>query len=266
MNKYLQIFKISLQQEFVYRLNFIMWRVRNVFSIVLVFFLWDSVFADPKRIVFGYDRAKILTYVFGLIFIRSIVLSIRSIDVAGEISRGEATNLFLKPVNYFKYWFTRDLSSKSLNLVFAIFETVTLYFILKPEFFFQGNFLYFSLFLISLISAAILYFLLVFLFSLPTFWFPQQPWGFIFLLIVFTDLFGGGVFPIDILPHGFQKVVFMTPFPHLLFIPLEIYLGKFSYLTSLLFLTASSVWIILLTLLNRIIWNLGLKSYRSERR
>ncbi len=62
--KYISIFKISFAQEFAYRLNFIMWRVRNVMQILLLFFLWTTVFSDPARVVFGYDRAKMLTYVF----------------------------------------------------------------------------------------------------------------------------------------------------------------------------------------------------------
>ena len=49
MKKYWSIFKISFEQEFAYRLNFILWRVRNVFQILLTYFLWSTVFADPRR-------------------------------------------------------------------------------------------------------------------------------------------------------------------------------------------------------------------------
>jgi len=266
MKKYLQVFKISFQQEFAYRVNFIMWRVRNVLQIFLIFFLWDTVFADPERIVFGYDRAKILTYVFGLIVMRSVVLSTRSIDMPGEIARGDITNLMLKPINYFKYWFTRDLSSKALNLAFAAVEGVFLYFILKPQIYFQNNIYYLSLFILSLAGAIILYFLLVFLFSTPPFWIPHFAWGFMFLLFVFTDLLGGGVFPLDIFPQSLQNLVYLTPFPYLLFIPVEIYLGKFGMTLSLKFLAVSFLWILVLAFINKKIWSLGFKAYRAEGR
>lgn len=128
MKKYLELFKISFQQEFVYRLNFIMWRVRNVLQIFLVFFLWDTVFSNSQRVVFGYDRAKILTYVFGLVLVRAFVLSARAVDVGGEVARGDLSNYLLKPISYFKYWLTRDLSSKALNLIFAVFETTALFY------------------------------------------------------------------------------------------------------------------------------------------
>ena len=101
-----------------------MWRVRNVLRIFLVFFLWDSIFSDPGRTLFGYDRSKILTYVFGILIVRAFVLSARAADVAGEIANGDLSNYLLKPVSYFKYWLTRDLSSKVLNMGFAGVEAV----------------------------------------------------------------------------------------------------------------------------------------------
>ena len=139
MKKYWSVFKISFQQEFAYRLNFIMWRVRNVLQIFLIFFLWDTVFSDPSRSVFGYDRSKILTYVFGVIIVRSLVLSARGMDVTGDIAKGDISNYLVKPISYFKYWFTRDVSSKALNILFATTEFFVLYLFLRPPFFFQAD-------------------------------------------------------------------------------------------------------------------------------
>jgi ABC-2 type transport system permease protein len=124
MRKYRQVFKISFQQEFAYRVNFILWRLRNVLQIFLVFFLWDTVFSNPGQQVFGYDRKKILTYVFGLLVVRAFVLSSKVSEIGGEISRGDLSNYLIKPVNYLKYWFTRDIASKGLNLSFALVETI----------------------------------------------------------------------------------------------------------------------------------------------
>ena len=92
MNKYLQVFKISFAQEFAYRFNFIMWRVRNVLQIFLVFFLWSTIFSDPDKVIFGYNKDKILTYIFGIMIMKALVLSARVVDVSGEISRGDLTN------------------------------------------------------------------------------------------------------------------------------------------------------------------------------
>ena len=81
MRKYLNVFKISFAQEFAYRLNFIMWRVRNVLQILVLFFLWTTVFSDQGRVIFGYDKAKILTYVFGVLIVRGVGFSGGAVEI-----------------------------------------------------------------------------------------------------------------------------------------------------------------------------------------
>jgi ABC-2 type transport system permease protein len=267
MKKYLSVFKISLQQEFAYRVNFIMWRVRNIMQIFLVFFLWDTVFSDSERVIFGYDRAKILTYVFGLLIIRAFVLSARAVDVAGEVSSGDLSNYLVKPVNYFKYWLTRDISSKVLNLGFATIEAVILYFVLKPPFFLQTNPIYFLGFLISLVLAVFIFFVLLFITSAVPLWMPELAWGAQFLMIVIvTEFLSGALFPLDILPTVLQNILNLTPFPYLIFFPLQIYLGKMSSLAIIKGLSISLFWAIMLWFSLKIIWAKGLKVYQAHGR
>jgi len=266
MDKYLAIFKISFAQEFAYRLNFVMWRVRNIMQFFLIFFLWDTVFSSPSTQIFGYDRPKILTYVFGLIIVRSIVLSARSVDIAGEVSRGDLSNYLVKPINYIKYWLTRDLSSKLLNLSFAMFEAVLLFIVLKPPFFLQTEALQLTFFVFSIFTAILLFFLLMFLFSMFALWYPDQAWGASFLLFIFVDFLGGGVFPLDVLPVNFQNILYLTPFPYLLFSPLQIYLGKLDTLLTVRNVLIGAIWVAILSVMVNKIWRLGLKVYRSEGR
>ncbi len=266
MKKYLSVFNISFQQEFVYRLNFIMWRVRNILQIFLIFFLWDTIFSQPGRVVFGYDRAKILTYVFGLAIVRAIVTSSRIIDVAGEISDGTLSNYLLKPVSYFKYWFTRDIASKALNLIFAVFEITVLYFILKPPFFLQSNPFILVLFLVSLVEGILIYFFLLFIFDMFAMWYPEQAWAPIFFLYIFVEFLGGGLFPLDILPAVIQKALYLTPFPYIYFMPLQAYLGKLGTAVSLQGVLVAGIWIIILAITLRKLWQAGLMVYKSEGR
>ncbi len=267
INKYLSIFKISFQQEFVYRLNFIMWRFRNVMQIFLIFFLWSSVFSDPTRIVFGYDRGKILTYVFGILLLRAIVFSSRTVDVTGEIASGDLTNYLLKPINYFRYWFTRDLSSKALNLSFAIVESTLLFLILKPPFFLQTDPTIIFFFASSLVMAVLIYFSLLFLTSMITFWAPSSGWPaqFLFIAIV-TEFLSGAVFPLDVMPVLFQKVIHFLPFQYLLFFPLQIYLGKVNFSTMLSGVVIALVWTLILLIVVNWVWKKGVKNYAAEGR
>jgi ABC-2 type transport system permease protein len=264
MSKYLQILKISFQQEFTYRLNFIMWRVRNVIQILVFFFLWSSVFSVQGSNYFGYDKEKIIAYAFLLIFVRAIVMSSRSVDVAGIISNGELSNLLIKPVNFFKYWITRDISSKSLNIIFSIFEIVILFLILKPNIFIQTNFFQIILFIISLLIAALIFFCIAMLTSFIPFWIPEVSWGAQFLVIVvFVEFLSGAFFPLDVFPEAVFKILRFTPFPHLIFVPIKTYLGVESLSTTLGSLSIGLVWSLILWILMKRVWQKGLKIYEA---
>jgi ABC-2 type transport system permease protein len=267
LNKYLSIFKISFQQEFVYRLNFVMWRLRNVMQIFLIFFLWSAVFSDPTRIVFGYDQGKILTYVLGILILRAIVFSARAVDIPGEISTGDLSNYLLKPVGYLRYWFTRDLSSKTLNLSFAFLETIILFLILRPPFFLQTNPSTLFLFTISVLLAVLLYFSLIVLVSMTPFWAPSSGWGAQFLFVgIVTEFLSGAVFPLDVMPSLFQKTFHFLPFQYLLFFPLQVYLGKINLDMVLSGIIVEFVWVAIFVYLVNVVWKRGIKRYAAEGR
>lgn len=195
MRKYFQIFKLSLISEFSYRFNFILWRVRNVLQILVVFFFWNNVFGGQNEDLFGYNKEKILTYVFGVLVLRAIVLSARAVDVAGEISSGNLTNFLIKPLSYFKYWFTRDIASKTLNLGFSLLEIVLLYFLIKPPIYIQSDPLTILGFLISLFLAVVLFFVILFLVNCVSFWMPENAWAAQFLFIgIILEFLAGGIF------------------------------------------------------------------------
>jgi ABC-2 type transport system permease protein len=264
MKRYLTVFRISLQQEFVYRANFVMWRLRNILQFLLIFFLWDSIYAQPQREVFGYDKAKILTYIFALLLVRAFVLSARGIEVGGEIANGSFTNYLLKPISYIKYWLVRDLSSKALNMLFATLEFGLLYLLIKPSFFLQTNPVFVLGFLISVAIAMLIYFLLLFVVSMPSFWYPEGAWGFQFLLTaVFVEFLSGAIFPLDVLPQNIQKLINLTPFPYLIFYPIQIYLGRVDRAMFIKGFAISAIWLLLLLYILKILWNRGLKVYQS---
>lgn len=264
MKKYLSIFKISFQQEFAYKFNFIMWRLRNIMQILVFFFLWSAVFEVNKGEVFGYTEDKILTYGFVLILIRAVALSSRSVDVAGQISSGELSNLILKPINYFKYWITRDLSSKLLNAIFAVFEISILIMILKPPIFIQTNVLYLFLFLISLVISMFIFFNILMLTNFVPFWAPEVSWGAQFLVIVVVvEFLSGSFFPIDVFPTAIYNFLKITPFPYLIFAPIKIYLGNFSIAQSVWSLVIGGGWAIALWLIMNSVWKKGLKVYEA---
>lgn len=233
-------------------------------QIFVAFFLWDKIFADPGTIVFGYDRSKILTYVFGIIIIRALVLSARAMDVSSDIAQGDLSNYLVRPISYFKYWFTRDISSKALNISFAFFEFLILYLILKPPFYFQQNLAILGAFALSIVIAILIYFFLLFIVSSVPFWSPELGWGsHFFVTIILIEFLSGALFPIDILPLNVQSIIMALPFPYLIYFPLQVYLGKISGIFLIKGLYISLAWVFALFFTMKFVWKKGLRAYEG---
>lgn len=260
MDKYLSVFKISLAYEFVYKLNFIMWRLRNVIQILVFFFLWSSV--DPTY--FGYTQSSIMSYVFLLILIRSIVMSTKSTDVSGFVSSGDLSNYLLKPISFFKYLLSRDVPTKIINITFSLFEISVLYLILKPNLFIQTDIFQILLFILSLIIAGFIYFSIIMLSNSAPFWVPEIGWGVQFLVtVIFVEFLSGAFFPLDVFPKPLFEFLKLTPFPYLVFIPIQTYLGNVSMVETAKNIIIGGLWAIILWIVMNKVWKKGLKVYEA---
>lgn len=264
MKKYLSIIKISLAQELAYKLNFIVWRIRNIIQILVFFFLWTSVFADSYKNLFGYSKEMIVAYTFLLIFIRALVLSSKSTDASGHISNGDLSNYLIKPISYFKYLITRDISTKLLNITCSFFEIIILLFILRPNIYLQTNPVNLILFLISIFIAMFIFFNIVMIANSVSFWVPELGWGAHFLiLVVMVEFLSGAFFPLDVFPNIVLNLLKLTPFPYLVFVPIKIYLTESNIVENLVSIVVGGTWSVVLWFLMNNIWSKGLKRYEA---
>jgi len=266
LKKYLQIFKVTLESVFVYRLNFVMWRVRVVMRLLTIYFFWLAVFSNSSEIL-GYDRRLMFTYVLGASVLGNLVMASRSIDVGGEISTGELSNKLLKPLNYFRYWFARDLADKLVNICCAIAEFFLIFLILKPPVVLPSNLNQFFIFLASGILGMLIFFYLSFFISLTTFWYIEHNgWPARFLFTVLTTFVAGLVFPLDIIPAKVFAFLKFLPTTYLLFFPMQAWLGRLSRSFIVQGFVLSIFWIFSLKLLAEFLWRKGIRVYEAHGR
>ncbi len=266
MKKYLAVFKIGWQDELIYRLNFLLWRLRNILRLLMTYFLWQGIFLN-NQLVFGYSQTQISAYVFLVLVIQATVLSAPSADnIGSEISGGDLSNYLLKPLHYRLYWFIRDLSSKTLNILFSFIEISILYIVIHPQIAFSLDFLQLVATIVACCSAVVIAYLLRTLFIYVSFWTPEFTWGLTFLLLVLIEVFAGGIFPLDVLPKSLQLLLQLTPFPYLIYYPISIFLGKISGIVLWQILAQGIIYSILLVVVNNFFWRRGLKVYSSSGR
>lgn len=260
MSKYLQIVRITFQEYFEYRLNFVMWRFRNLVSIFVLLSFWLSIFGQ-KQIFLGYQRSQMITYVLGIAFLKSIVVASRSIDMGGQIRSGQLTRLLLQPINLFKYWFSRDFADKTMNIFFMFFEISLMVKLLNLPVYFPNDYLIYPVFFILIILATFLYFYLSFLLSCLAFW-TDDVWATRYLFgFIFLEFFSGSLFPIDVLPKWLTQIINLTPFPYLVYYPLKFWLGQIALNSVFKVILVNLIWLFLFKWIAEFFWKKGSRDY-----
>lgn len=261
IRKYWLVAKNTWDEVFAYRLNFAMWRVRTVVQLLTLYFLWLGLLPKGATLL-GYTQSVMLTYILGTSLIGSIVLASRSYAVGDDINNGNLSNFLIRPINYFAYWFAKDVGDKAMNICFSVFELTVLFLMLHPPVFFQTNIFYLILSSISIIIAIVLYFFFNLLLGFIGFWSPEV-WGPRFIFMILLSFFAGSLFPLDILPKPVFIAFQFLPFSYLLYFPLKIYLGRLTMFEILTGLLTSLVWTFLIYKIVQFVWAKGLRVYTA---
>ena len=262
MFKYISVSKNSFAELLAYRLNFVLWRLRVIISILITYFLWSAIYSG-KTVLFNYTAKEMFTYIVLLAFLNGVVLSTQTFRVAEEINNGSLSNYLIRPINYIKYNLFRDLADKSVNTFFSVLETALMLSLSKPPFIFQHDMTLILLFILSVVIAVGLYFFISLILSFIGFW-SREVWAPRFIFFIIVAFLAGTYFPLDIVPSVVYSVIQFLPFTYLVFFPLKIYLGHITTPFLLMGFSVSIIWLFILYGFTKFIWSKGLKVYTAE--
>lgn len=262
MRKYYLVAKNTWDEMLTYRINFSLWRVRMVVGLLISYFLWSSVMPD-RGTLFGYSKDLMITYIVLAPVIFAIVFSSRTHEMAENINKGDLSMFLTKPFGYFKYWFSRDMGDKAMNIAFSVVEFSLFIFIFRPAVFLQFNALYLILFVISLVLAIILHFFIGCLMSMVGFWSPEV-WAPRFIFYTLVSFFAGSIFPLDILPEPVFNVLKLLPFAYLQFFPIKIYLGQLGFQEILQGFATTILWVGIMYGILKLVWIRGLRIFTAS--
>ncbi len=260
MRKYWQIFKINFQEYLVYRLNFILWRFRSFVLFLTLLLFWLAIYGDNNDLL-GYQKSQMIAYMIGFAFLRSIVLATTTGDLAGQIKSGDLTQLIIRPMKMLPFWFISDLVDKAFNFGFMVVEVGLVLFLLKSPFYFPQKIETYFFFLILVLLAVLLNYFINFLLSIFAFW-TEDVWATRWLFaVILLQFFAGAYFPLDILPAWLTKIIYLTPFPYLIFFPLKVWLEQVSGVMILKTIFICGLWTALAYWLAKFLWRKGIKNY-----
>lgn len=259
-NTYVTLLKLSWSNGFVYRTSLVMWRLRQFLGSIMALTVWTVIYSQQTS-SFGYERAEMITYVFLVSILQSVILATSLHGLSDQINSGQLSTQLVKPLNIFGYLFTQEVADKLKNLLFIAVESVLLFVIFRPQISLP-QLEVFPVFLLFVIGAVLLHFFIQLIFGSFGFWSPES-WGPRFLFFMFVDFTAGKLFPLDILPVFFQQLIYLTPFPYLSFVQIQLFLGKLSPADMLQQGVVLLLWLTVLGAGATWLWKKGLRNYTA---
>jgi ABC-2 type transport system permease protein len=222
MRLFWELSKLSFQRQLTYRAAALAGLSTNFFFGIMRAALLVALYGAQKQVA-GMTVADAITYT-GLTQALIAFLSLfGSFDVMNSVYSGEIAADLLKPLDYVRLWLARDLGRAIANLLMRSL-TIMLFYALYFKISVPKNEGQWAALGLALALGWLLSFAWRFLSNLPAFWTPYAlgVGRFAWILSYFMS---GFLLPLRFFPDWFQKLAYLTPFPHTVNTIVEVYLG-----------------------------------------
>ncbi len=236
-----------------YRAELFLWALSGTLPLILMG-VWTQA-AQGGR--FGLSPVDFVRYFLTVFLVRQFTTVWVIYEFEKQVLEGKLSPRLLQPLDPVWHHVAAHLSERLARLPFTLM-LMGLFFTLYPQAFWLPSFVSFLLFLLTLILAFALRFLIQYTFALFAFWTERATAieNFWFLFYLFLS---GMIAPLEMFPTPVREVVLWTPFPYLIHFPAAVLIGL-PVNVGRGFLVMLG-WGLLFFVFNRWLWRRGLKQY-----
>ncbi|MFA5925681.1 MAG: ABC-2 family transporter protein [Parcubacteria group bacterium] len=262
MKKYWHIITNEIQRQFTYRASIAAYAFGNIAELVALTVIWIIVYRNIDAIK-GYSENEMISYVVFAWFFSFLTTTYAfERNVARDIHQGTLSNLMVKPQSYIRYMMAVATGRISIAFSIVLVQAVIVFSFFRSEIIFSLDIPKFLVLVFMLIATYLINLFLSILIGFIAFWTTEIN-GTYYSIKVFSRFMSGTFFPISLLPVFFMKASFFLPFVYTIYIPVQLYLGKISFAEGLRGLAIEIGWLVVLYVIIKIVWRLGLKKYES---
>lgn len=259
-SKYAFIFSMGIEKAIEYRMDFLLSLMSTVFPIIMQVYMWTALYSAGAAENNGYTYEQMILYTLLAGITAKIVSTGFETDVLRDIKDGGLNKYLVKPVSYYGYYFASFLGGKVIAIVILVVMTGI---VLGISIQFLGiavRGIQVFAYLISLVLALILNFLIYFLIALAGFWITEisKMFGTISIVLV---VISGGVFPMDLFGNTIKTLSQILPFSYTTQFCVNIINGRLETSQIVQGLFVQVLWSGILSACIKVIWKKGLKHY-----
>lgn len=256
MKKYFYIFKSELQSNLQYMTNILVRCLSSYIIVYILISLWKYIYSDPSEIINGYSVEQMIWYVIVTETLWNI-LSGRKLckKICTDVKSGNIAYNINKPYSYIGYVISNHLGNVTISALIYVISSLMIG-ILFVGHIPSLNIINIILLIISCIFAIlinILFILMIGLFSfkvedaMPFYWLYSK------VIIVI-----GTIFPIEYFPIKLRGILSYSPIYVVSYGPAKLFVD-FSYSMFLKIFIAQIIYIVVCSLICKIIYKKGVK-------
>lgn len=257
MRGYLAFTKCSFLSGLVWRAHFIFTLISNLVYIVILYFLWRSIYGGSQTLNnMTFDQVFVYMTVTSSIFV--LFRAWLDWDVSHRIISGAITTQLTKPLDH-QFMMLADAFGMILNnaLVITIPSLIVLFVVFRASIPIGWNALFFCL---SLPLACMLSMLIDYTIGLTAFY-TESLWGISTTKDIVVLVLSGGLVPLRFFPEGIRNVLVYLPFQAIYHTPASILTDpSLSLVDYASMLGVQAVWIVALLAISRLFFAQAVKA------
>lgn len=257
-----QVFKLELRKLITYRADFwVNFIGRTVLTFVIFYYLWEYIYIQS-----GVETLKGFTLNKMTLYYLIVPLLFRMLqgESIGSISRdiydGSLNKYLLYPLNFYTYKFVTYFAHATFYFLQAMFLLFLFNLILYDPSVYEFNFVNLFLFMITCIISITTCYALCTIPELISFW-ADNVWSLALIIRFIASFLGGAMIPLSFFPDYLQQTLYLTPFPYLLTLPINILFNDYSFNDFILGNLVLILWFLVFMFISKRIWNSGKYKY-----
>lgn len=260
MKKYLKIYwpfaANQIKSNFVYKGRFYLFILRKFLGMFIYYYLWMAIYAStPSGQLGGFSRSEMILYVFMSYTISDMVMVGISSEIGYDVTDGNVAMSLTKPISY-----RTRLVFKSLGVMLYRAVVPTLFIWIGLEVYKVWKLgmpvtspVTITATLVSILLSFFIYIYFDYCFGMLAF-VTTYIFGMNIIKNATLNFLTGRLIPISFFPEILQRIFSFLPFTAMTYVPVMIYLGKYSGTQVLEQLGKQALWVVILSLLGSFLW------------
>lgn len=265
MRKYWKVYLNSIQDALADRARILVYVLEDLIPPSVSILLWIGIYQWSASTSSGWELQKLISY-YLLVTFFSLALNHHLEFAIGErdIQRGGLVKYLTRPVSYITFTLAGSTGWKSVRLFMSLFPFALLFFLFRQ--YWNASVSPVTV-LLAFGFATIAYMMIFFyrfLLGISAFWVTEN-YGVVNFFWMIQALFSGLLVPFDFLPTWLKDVSLFLPFRFFYYVPSIVLLNDHSRRNLWSDLCIALVWLTILVLFTRYLFNRGLKQFTDTR-